>query len=83
MAGIRRMDGLQQQDSPPVTEEKLKPLLEDPRRNIAGDINSFKDEIHGVSVCLHDTEINTAAQESRITGLENELTTLKHDLAQT
>ncbi|CAH2312580.1 Hypothetical predicted protein [Pelobates cultripes] len=62
------------QSNPPVTEDRLKALLDDLRRHIAADINSFKEEIHGVSVRLHDTEISTAAHEARINSLESELT---------
>ncbi|CAH2225024.1 Hypothetical predicted protein [Pelobates cultripes] len=41
------------------------------------------EEIHGVSVRLHDTEISTAAHEVRINSLESELTKTKNDLIQT
>ncbi|CAH2221562.1 Hypothetical predicted protein [Pelobates cultripes] len=47
------------QNNPPVTEDRLKALLDDLRRHIAADINSFKEEIHGVSVRLHDTNQHT------------------------
>ncbi|CAH2301253.1 Hypothetical predicted protein [Pelobates cultripes] len=65
-----------------VTEGTLKTLLGDLSRNIAADINAFKKEISGVSVCLHDTELATTVHEIRLTNLDSELTRLKHEQSQ-
>ncbi|CAH2315081.1 Hypothetical predicted protein [Pelobates cultripes] len=83
MAETQRAGKTKAQSNPPVTEDRLKVLLDDLRRHIAADINSFKEEIHGVSGRLHDTEINTAAHEARINSLESELTKTKNNLIQT
>ncbi|CAH2247702.1 Hypothetical predicted protein [Pelobates cultripes] len=83
MAETQRAGKPKAQGSPPVTEDRLKALLDDLRRHIAAEINSFKEEIHGVSVRLHDTEISTAAHEAHINSLETELTKTKNDLTQT
>ncbi|CAH2307269.1 Hypothetical predicted protein [Pelobates cultripes] len=71
MAETQRAGKPKAQNNPPVTEDRLKALLDDLRRHIAADINSFKEEINGVSVKLHDTEISTAAHEARINSLES------------
>ncbi|CAH2314023.1 Hypothetical predicted protein [Pelobates cultripes] len=77
MAETQRAGKPKTRSSPPVTEDRLK------ARHIVADINSFKEEIHGVSVRLHNTEISTAAHEARINSLENELTKTKNNLIQT
>ncbi|CAH2223648.1 Hypothetical predicted protein, partial [Pelobates cultripes] len=65
-----------------VTEDTLKSLLDELRHNIAADISVFKEEPRRVSVCLHDTEVATAAHESQLTDLEQELSLLRRDQAQ-
>ncbi|CAH2314830.1 Hypothetical predicted protein, partial [Pelobates cultripes] len=51
---------------PLITEEKLRDMLGELRHNIAADIGRFRKEISGVSAHLQNTELNTAAQESRL-----------------
>ncbi|CAH2225682.1 Hypothetical predicted protein [Pelobates cultripes] len=57
----------------PVMEGALKVLLDDLRCNVAADINSFKEEISGVSRCLHDTEVTASAHHAHITSIEPEI----------
>ncbi|CAH2306761.1 Hypothetical predicted protein [Pelobates cultripes] len=66
-----------------VMEGTLKALLDNLRRNLAADINSFKEEISGVSRHLNDTEISLAAHESCLNTMEQEIRELRHEQAQT
>ncbi|CAH2283260.1 Hypothetical predicted protein [Pelobates cultripes] len=50
---------------PPVTEDTLRSLLDELRRNIAT-IGQFREEINGVSARLQHTELNSADHENRI-----------------
>ncbi|CAH2325641.1 Hypothetical predicted protein [Pelobates cultripes] len=56
-----------------VMEGTLKALLDDLRRNLAADLNSFKEEISGVSRRLHDAEITMAAHETHLNNMEQEI----------
>ncbi|CAH2299819.1 Hypothetical predicted protein [Pelobates cultripes] len=62
---------------PSLTEEKLKVMLGELRRNIAADIGVFRDEISGVVACLQNAELNTAAQESHLASVEQQILTLQ------
>ncbi|CAH2329925.1 Hypothetical predicted protein, partial [Pelobates cultripes] len=53
-------------EKPPIAEEKLRDMLGELRCNIAADIATFCEEISRVSARLQNTELNTAAQESRL-----------------
>ncbi|CAH2284764.1 Hypothetical predicted protein [Pelobates cultripes] len=54
-------------------------MLDDLCRNIAANINIFKEKINEVSVRIQDMEITPAAHETRLTTLESELSILKRD----
>ncbi|CAH2282684.1 Hypothetical predicted protein [Pelobates cultripes] len=56
-----------------IMEEKLSDILGELRRNIAVDISMFR----GVSAHLQNTEINTAAQETRLVTIEQQLLALQ------
>ncbi|CAH2312732.1 Hypothetical predicted protein [Pelobates cultripes] len=62
---------------PPVTEETLRDMLGELHRNIAADIGMFHEEISGVSAGLQNTELNTAAQETRLATVEQQLPALQ------
>ncbi|CAH2285840.1 Hypothetical predicted protein [Pelobates cultripes] len=60
-----------------MTEDTLRSLLDKLCRNITADIVQFQKEIKGVSARLHNTELDTAARETRIAALEQQLSTIQ------
>ncbi|CAH2284000.1 Hypothetical predicted protein [Pelobates cultripes] len=67
---------------PPVTEDILRSLLDELRRNIATDIGQFREEINGVSARRQHTELNSADHENRIQTLERQMAALQRDQTQ-
>ncbi|CAH2296029.1 Hypothetical predicted protein [Pelobates cultripes] len=62
---------------PSLTEGKLKDMLGELRRNIAANIGVFRDEISRVVARLQNTELTTAAQESRLVSVEQQIIVLQ------
>ncbi|CAH2221490.1 Hypothetical predicted protein [Pelobates cultripes] len=70
---------IQSPTKPSLTEEKLKVILGELRRNIAADIGVFRDKISGVVARLQNAELNTAAQESHLELVEQQILTPAKD----
>ncbi|CAH2316199.1 Hypothetical predicted protein [Pelobates cultripes] len=61
----------------PITEETPRDMLGELRRNIAADIGKFREEISSVSARLQNTELNAAAQDTRLGTVEQQLLALQ------